>query len=862
MLRKSIAKLLCITLALGISAFNLPEVSAADKAVVEVSIDTNSERKPISPYVYGTNQDIYNAKVTARRLGGNRLTAYNWENNASNAGSDWIHSSDSYLTDIYGVPKGEANSPGALASYFHNKSLETKVPYSLVTLQAAGYVSADKNGEVKEEEAAPSSRWNEVKFKKDGDFSLEPDTSDEYVYMDEYVNFLVNKYGTAKTATGIKGYSIDNEPALWTHTHARIHPDKAGCEEIVSKGIELSKAVKAVDPDAEMFGPALYGFSAFYGFQDALDWPDLKGDYSWFIDYYLDEMKKAEEKEGRRLLDVLDIHWYPEAQGGGKRITFGEDIANTECNKARLQAPRTLWDPTYKENSWIANAEGGMFMEYLPLLPKIADSISKYYPGTKLSITEYDYGGGKHITGGIATADALGAFGKYGVYLANYWGDVEAKYVASALNLYTNYDGRGSTYGNTSVKANASNQELGSVYASIVDENDDKLHIILLNKNYDEATTFNLSIDSDKMYKSGRVWGFDRTSDVISEREPIIKMNNNKYSLTLPALSAYHVVLDTEDIEYGDVNNDGKVNSIDYALLQRYLLEIVDENAVNLKASDLNADGRVNSTDYSILKAYLIERVYKNELPLRVALKLESPEADFTITPEEAQTDENVTFDASASIDPSGNITYYSWHFGDGTEGSGLKTTHKFKSAGTYKVTLIVTDDDNLTDKITKEVTVTNSSGDNAKFGFEKDIEEFYVENGVSEATHTTEKAYKGVGAIKWVIQGEVDGNIDVKKNCGPVVPAGSVVNFRIWIPENAPIKAIQPYVMPHNDAWTDAEWNSTWGGYESLKKGEWNEFSLTLKETTNEEYSQQIGVQLLTTGEGEFTLYIDSIDW
>lgn len=860
MLRKSIAKLLCITLVLSVAVIKPQEVSAENKTV-EVSIDTNSERKPISPYIYGTNQDLNNAKVTARRLGGNRLSGYNWENNASNAGSDWIHSSDNYLIDLYGIPKSQANAPGALASYFHNKSLETNVPYSLITLQAAGYVSADKNGEVKEEEAAPSSRWAEVKFEKDGDFTLEPDTSDGFVYMDEYVNFLVNKFGTAKSETGIKGYSIDNEPALWSSTHARMHPDKAECKEIVDKAVELSKAVKAVDPDAEMFGPALYGFYAFYAFQDAKDWPELKGDYSWFIDYYLDEMRKAEEKEGKRLLDVLDIHWYPEAQGGGHRITFGEDIANTECNKARLQAPRTLWDPTYKENSWITNADGGVFLPYLPLLPKITDSIEKYYPGTKLSITEYDYGGGKHITGGIATADALGAFGKYGVYLATYWGDAEAKYVSSALNLYTNYDGNGSTYGNTSVKADVSNLDLASAYASIVDEKNDKLHIILLNKNYDEATDFNVKIDSDKTYESGIVWGFDRTGAQITKRESLNNIRRNDFTITLPALSAYHIVLDTRTFIYGDINNDGKVNSNDYALLRRYLLGIVTMVDLNIEAGDLNGDGAVNSTDYVILRRYIVGYILESELPFKPVLQLKSPQADFTITPEEAFTDESVTFDASGSSDDR-DITYYAWYFGDGTEGSGEKITHKFKSAGTYKVTLIVTDNDNLTDKITKEITVTNSTGDNAKFGFEKDLEDFYVENGVSEAIHTTEKAYKGVGSIKWVIQGEADGTIDIKKNCGPVVPAGGVVNFRVWIPENAPIKAIQPYVMPHNDSWTEAEWNSAWGGYESLKKGEWNEFSVTLKESTNEEYSQQIGIQLLTTGEGEFTLYIDSIDW
>ena len=52
---------------------------------------------------------------------------------------------------------------------------------------------------------------------------------------------------------------------------------------------------------------------------------------------------------GKRLLDVLDVHWYPEAQGGGERVS-------TQDNKpavvaARLQAPRSLWDPSYTETA-------------------------------------------------------------------------------------------------------------------------------------------------------------------------------------------------------------------------------------------------------------------------------------------------------------------------------------------------------------------------------------------------------------------------------------------------------------------------------------------------------------------------------
>ena len=53
-----------------------------------------------------------------------------------------------------------------------------------------------------------------------------------------------------------------------------------------------------------------------------------------------------------------------------------------------------------------------------------------------------------------------------------------------------------------------------------------------------------------------------------------------------------------------------------------------------------------------------------------------------------------INFDGSDSFDLDGNITSYEWDFGDGTKGSGEKTSHIFTSQGDFVVKLTVTDDD------------------------------------------------------------------------------------------------------------------------------------------------------------------------
>ena len=117
-------------------------------------------------------------------------------------------------------------------------------------------------------------------------------------------------------------------------------------------------------------------------------------------------MSAAETTAGKRLIDGLDLHWYPEATGGGTRIT--DDGTSAAEVAAREQAPRSLWDSTYTETSWIAqdSTDGP-----IDLIPREQAKIAAHYPGTALSFTEWNYGGGTDISGAIATADVLGIFG-------------------------------------------------------------------------------------------------------------------------------------------------------------------------------------------------------------------------------------------------------------------------------------------------------------------------------------------------------------------------------------------------------------------------------------------------------------------
>ncbi len=521
---------------------------AAGDDTMNITIDLGTENKEISPYIYGINQyanqeNYSKVTVNAVRQGGNRMSAYNWENNASNAGSDWKYSSDDNLS--------KSDEPADCVQVLSKEAETYNIPYKLTTLQMAGYVAADKDGPVSEEEAAPSVRWNEVVLTKGSEFAKTPDLTDGKVYMDEYVNYIINKFGDSTSPTGIQGYSLDNEPALWHHTHSRIHPDQITIKELSEKSIEMATAIKKLDPKADVFGPSLFGYMAYVSLADddqSNEWETIKSEnnYHWYLDCYLDQMNKASEEAGVRLLDVLDIHYYSEARGKC-RVTECTDSSHTDCIKARLQSVRSLYEEGYIEDSWI----GQWGKENLPILPNVQASIDKYYPGTKLAITEYNFGG-NDVSGTISHAEALGCFADAGVYMASIWGG--NAYQFSAINLYTNYDGKGSAFGDMLVPTTTDDVSLASAYASIQGTDQGTVTAMITNKDLENSENAVISLNNaDTTYEAAAVYAVYGDSSDIRLIDIVENVEGNIVNVTLPAYSAAMVVITDDASDFADL---------------------------------------------------------------------------------------------------------------------------------------------------------------------------------------------------------------------------------------------------------------------------------------------------------------------
>jgi hypothetical protein len=481
----------------------------------------------ISPYVYGVNsQPVNGMNVPVRRMGGNRQTVYNWEINASNAGSDYHHVNDEWPCTALGYR--DCSEPGAQTVDFVAANKQAGID-SIVTIPLADYVSADKKGEVHENEAAPSPRFVRSLAHKERPFSLEPDKNDGVVYQDEFVNFLVHKFGKAKDG-GVKFYSLDNEPALWSKTHPRIHPAPSTFQEMISRTEATASAITQIDPTTTVLGGVMYGWGEYMSLDSAPDAKELTPKYGdSYVDFFLASVKALEAKYNRRLVHALDVHWYPEMKGT-KRIT--ENDVSRKTIDARLAAPRSLWDPSFREKSWIGDTWG----KPIRLIPWLHEKIEKQYPGTKLTMTEYNFGAGNHISGGLAQADVLGILGREGMYMANYWGDgpgneVLKPFIAAAFKLYRNYDGKGASFGDTAVRADVDNLDKASIYAATDSSRPHLLTVLVINKDQQAIFAGKVTIDGVK-YQKAQTYVLDASSPEIKSRGPLdIKDNQIAYSL-------------------------------------------------------------------------------------------------------------------------------------------------------------------------------------------------------------------------------------------------------------------------------------------------------------------------------------------
>jgi hypothetical protein len=461
----------------------LATTALAATAPTVIVVNAAARHHAISPLIYGvafaSQADLAALNAPLNRSGGNNTSTYNWLTNAQNLDND-------YYFESYPQP---GTAAGASVDSFIS-SAKAASGEAAITIPMIGYVAklgANRTKLPSFSVAKYGPQCAVDPYDTDAGDGLHTDCNtpitgnnplDAYVPdtpADEqaWVKHIVATFGTAATG-GVPYYLMDNEASIWFSTHRDIHPVGPHGTEYLNDVIATSAAVKAVDKTAKVFAPEEWGWEAYFysGYDQQYaaahnysSFPDHAGPQAGldYIPWLLQEWKKV-----GRPVDVLSVHFYP--QGGEYS---NDDSATTQA--LRNRSTRQLWDTKYVSESWIGQP--------VYLIPRLKAWVKNYYyPGTPVAITEYNWGDEPNMNGATTQADLYGIFGYYGLNIATRWTTPSASTPTyKAMQMYRNYDGHDSTFGDTSVLTAVPDPDNLSAFAALRAK-DGALTLMVINK--------------------------------------------------------------------------------------------------------------------------------------------------------------------------------------------------------------------------------------------------------------------------------------------------------------------------------------------------------------------------------------------
>ena len=337
-----------------------------------------------------------------------------------------------------------------------------------------------------------------------------------------WVNYLVNKFGPGNpggaSGKGVSIYDLDNEPTWWDANDVDVHPVPFTYDEVTNGGIGTALAIKTEDPTALVSGPIIdFWWAYFYSKKDIESgWGTGPCFQPWsnpadrtahngtpLIEYYLQQFAQAQSTYGIRLLDYVDLHTYFAGTYNSNSVAF-TTAGDTGAQQVRLNSTRALWDPGYTDPNFPqpnyttdANYTASCTtpLQAPQLIPMMKAWVAKDYPGTKLAIDEYNWGGMESINGALAQADILGIFGREGLDLGTMWPSSDPSGQIPGMMsfaMYRNYDGNNSTFGDialasTSTASGADAEGTVAIYGALR-SSDNAVTIMVINKTYGDLT--------------------------------------------------------------------------------------------------------------------------------------------------------------------------------------------------------------------------------------------------------------------------------------------------------------------------------------------------------------------------------------
>ena len=516
---------------------------------VVVTINAASGKKAVSPYIYGRNNSFSNTFGTsssasdvlmlkeaglrfARENGGNNATKYNWRKKISSH-PDWYNNVYDRDWDIL------------------SKNIVANVPDMQVmwAFQLIGKVAANKNNNFNDWGYNQSQWWSGCTQNlagggtintAGGDKALVNGNPDKYLMnwpadsTVEVLNHWFGSKGIGLNPTNFQYWSMDNEPEIWSGTHDDIMPSQIAASAFMDNFFTVAKKARALFPNIKICGPVTANEWQWYKWASEMLY--INGKYYSWLEYFLKRVSDEEKATGIKLLDVVDIHFYPSESADADvlqlhRVFFDKNYVYPGANG--VKTIRGSWDNTQTK-------------EYI--FQRINDWLTQYFGanhGITLGLTESGINSSNANVNSVLYSSMLGTFANNGVEVFTPWTWNIGMW--ESLHLFSRYAK------NNSVTSTSSVENTVSAYTT-VNNSADSLTVILVNRDLSTARKVTLNIAnfsiSNGIYTSLQLTSLPKTETFVSHTNNALKSNTvnvsgNSFNITLPALSTTAVILES-----------------------------------------------------------------------------------------------------------------------------------------------------------------------------------------------------------------------------------------------------------------------------------------------------------------------------
>jgi hypothetical protein len=362
-----------------------------------------------------------------------------------------------------------------------------------------------------------------TKAQKEGDpeLYLQNWTADSTtMILDEWFN----KLGFDKDH--LQYWSMDNEPEIWNGTHDDVMPTQITAEQFMQRYFEVAKKAREKYAEIKLLGPVPANEWQWY------NWPSVISsggrNYPW-LEYFIKRVAEEQEASGVRLLDVLDIHFYPGSTNATQlvqyhRVYFDKNYVYPEANGVKNVG-----------GSWNVNEN----KEYI--FERCKEWLDTYIGadhGVTFGVSETGIAEINPKTSAVWYGSTLGEFMKHPemeIFTPWQW----QKGMWEVLHLFSRYNKT------EFVQATSTEEEFVSAYPTL-NSAEDSLTVVLINRAASAAKTVTLNFDgfdlADEPFEKLTLTNLPASETFISHtqnalQKATITQASNSVSVSIPAMS-------------------------------------------------------------------------------------------------------------------------------------------------------------------------------------------------------------------------------------------------------------------------------------------------------------------------------------